>query len=815
MLTVYNCIVHEHDLRLVALAALICGISSFSAVNLLRHVDRSTHRNRYAWLMIAATSTGFGIWATHFIAMIAFSPGIPNAYNTELSVLSLAAAVLLTAAGMWIATLRGGIDHYLVGGAVLGAGIGTMHYTGMAAFEVQGRIVWDHLLVGISLVAGIALAALSLFVVLRRPSTLGTIGAAVLLTLAICTLHFIAMGAVSIYPDSSIAISQYTIEPMSQAFAAAAASLVILVLSAAALWIDLRFRRHQAEAERMHGLANAAVEGLIVCDGTRIVSANDSIAALSGIASATLNTMVLGDLFGERAAAAMAEADGQARETELRSHDGTSIPVELIARTIDYCGKPHGVVAVRDIRERKKAEQEIIRLAHYDPLTGLANRRSFNSRLEAEIAAAGRGGKGGQLALMLLDLDRFKEVNDLFGHAAGDAMLQKVAQCASAKLRHGQMLARLGGDEFAIIAPNLPDPQAAGRIAEAVLSAMREENRLSPGGGLVSASIGIALYPLDADEQASLVSHADTALYRAKAEGKDTYRYFEASMGAEARDRRVMEHDLRQAVARGEFRLVYQPQKEISTGRMIGFEALLRWHHPEHGDISPAVFIPVAEDSGAIIQIGEWVLSAACEEAARWKNPLMVAVNVSAVQLHNPNFSRKVHEVLLRSGLAPGRLELEITETALVKDMPRALAALRQIKALGVRVAMDDFGTGYSSLSNLRAFPFDKIKIDGSFIKSVDRNGQVAAIVRAVLGLGRGLGLPVLAEGVETLGELRFLDAEDCEIGQGFYLGRPGPIEAFGELTGVASEKEDDGAGRSRGGGSILMLEPAAALRSA
>ncbi|BCG92657.1 sensor domain-containing diguanylate cyclase [Mesorhizobium sp. 131-2-1] len=815
MLTVYNCIVHEHDLRLVALAALICGISSFSAVNLLRHVDRSTNRNHYAWLMIAATSTGFGIWATHFIAMIAFSPGIPNAYNTELSVLSLAAAVLLTAAGMWIATLRGGIEHYLVGGAVLGVGIGTMHYTGMAAFEVQGRVVWDHLLVGISLVAGITLAALSLFVALHRPSTLRTISAAVLLTLAICTLHFIAMGAVSIYPDSSIEISQYTIEPMSQAFAAAAASLVILVLSAAALWIDLRFRRHQAEAERMHGLANAAVEGLIVCDGTRIVSANDSIAALSGIASTTLNTMVLGDLFGERSATAMAEADGQARETELRSHDGTAIPVELIARTIDYCGKPHSVVAVRDIRERKKAEQEIIRLAHYDPLTGLANRRSFNSRLEAEIAAAGRSGKGGQLALMLLDLDRFKEVNDLFGHAAGDAMLQKVAQCASSKLRRGQMLARLGGDEFAIIAPNLPDPQAAGRIAEAVLAAMREENRLSPGGGLVSASIGIALYPLDADEQASLISHADTALYRAKAEGKDTYRYFEASMGAEARDRRVMEHDLRQAVARDEFRLVYQPQKEISTGRMIGFEALLRWHHPEHGDISPAVFIPAAEDSGAIIQIGEWVLAAACEEAVRWKNPLMVAVNVSAVQLHNPNFSRRVHEVLLRSGLAPGRLELEITETALVKDMPRALATLRQVKALGVRVAMDDFGTGYSSLSNLRAFPFDKIKIDGSFIKSVDRNGQVAAIVRAVLGLGRGLGLPVLAEGVETLGELRFLDAEDCEIGQGFYLGRPGPIEAFGELTGVRATAAPDGAAVKQRGGSILMLEPAAALRSA
>ncbi|BCM21900.1 EAL domain-containing protein [Mesorhizobium sp. J8] len=792
MLTVYNCIVNEHDLRLVALAALICGISCFSAVNLLRHVEQSTSRNRHAWLLIAAASTGFGIWATHFIAMIAFTPGIPNAYNAELSVASLAVSVLLTAAGMWIATVRGGIDHYLVGGAVLGIGIAAMHYTGMAAFEVEGRIVWNQLLVAASLVSGIMLAALSLLVVLRRPSTLGTILGTVLLTLAICTLHFIAMAAVSIYPDSSIGISKFTIAPMSQAFAAAAASLVILVLSATALWIDLRFRRHRVEAERMHGLANAAVEGLIVCDGNRIVSANDSIAALSGIAAGTLNTMTLSDLFGERIASAVTAGSGQAQEADLRSRDDSRIPVELIARSIDYCGRPHLVVAVRDIRERRKAEQEIMRLAHYDPLTGLANRRSFTARLEAEIAASAEGGNGkrGQLALMLLDLDRFKEVNDLFGHAAGDAVLQKVAHCASSALRHGQMLARLGGDEFAIIAPNLPDPQAAGRIAEAVLSALRQENRLSPGG-MVSASIGIALYPLDADEQAALVSHADTALYRAKAEGKDTFRYFEASMGAEARDRRSLEQDLRQAVARGEFRLVYQPQKEISSGRMIGFEALLRWRHPERGEVPPSVFIPVAEDSGSIAQIGEWVLAAACKEAATWKNPLTVAVNVSAVQLHNPDFSRKVHEVLLRTGLAAGRLELEITETALVKDMPRALATLRQIKALGVRVAMDDFGTGYSSLSNLRAFPFDKIKIDGSFIKSVDRNSQVATIVRAVLGLGRGLGLPVLAEGVETLDELRFLNAEDCDIGQGYFLGRPGPIEAFGELTGVSAA--DDG----------------------
>lgn len=680
-----------------------------------------------------------------------------------------------------------------------------MHYIGMAAFEVEGRVVWNLLLVAISLLAGVTLAALALLVVLRRPSALATLGGAALLTLAICSLHFIAMGAVSIIPDSSIEISEHSIEPISQAFAAAVASLVILVLSGAALWIDLRFRHQKLEAERMHDLANAAVEGLIVCDGTRIVSANDSKAKLTGTATATLNTMQLGELFDGQSAADMSGFGEQAQEAKLRGSDGARIPVELIARKVTYCGRPHTVLAVRDIRERKKAEEEILRLAHFDPLTGLANRRSFSSRLEAEFASMDRGGKDGYLALLLLDLDRFKQVNDLYGHSAGDAMLQKLAHCISGIPRHGQMLARLGGDEFAIIAPNLPDPLAAGRIAEDLLAAIREENRVSVGSGLVSASIGIAFFPLDAEDQAGLISHADTALHRAKTEGRDTYRFFEIAMGTAARDKRVMEHELRQAIARKEFHLVYQPQKEIRGGRMIGFEALVRWQHPERGDISPAVFIPVAEDSGAIAQIGDWVLTTACNDAARWTNPLMVAVNVSAVQLHNPNFSRKVHDALARSGLAPGRLELEITETALVKDMPRALAALRQVKALGVHVAMDDFGTGYSSLSNLSAFPFDKIKIDGSFIKSVDKNAQFAAIVRAVLGLGRGLGLPVLAEGIETPGELQFLDAEACEIGQGYYLGKPAPIETFGELTGVAAPAIRTA---SRRGASIAVLKP-------
>jgi predicted signal transduction protein with EAL and GGDEF domain len=351
-----------------------------------------------------------------------------------------------------------------------------------------------------------------------------------------------------------------------------------------------------------------------------------------------------------------------------------------------------------------------------------------------------------------------------------------------------QVMARLSGDEFAIILPDLSNPGVAGRMAEAILEVLQTSGADSEHP--VGASVGIAICPDDGRDRQTVLSHADTALYRAKNEGRGTYRYFEASMGAAVRERRLLEHDLRNAIPRGELRLVYQPQRKLRSGELIGFEALLRWKHPTRGNVSPLEFIPIAEDTGAILQIGEWVLRAACVEAAKWSQPLTVAVNVSAVQIHSENFAHVVHEILFETGLTPGRLELEVTETALVRDLNRALATLRRIKMLGVRIAMDDFGTGYSSLSNLRAFPFDKIKIDGSFIKSVNVNDQGAAIVRSVLGLGRALDLVVLAEGVETVAELEFLKSEECNEAQGFLLGRPADIETFQRLTEGAEEIE-------------------------
>jgi len=656
-----------------------------------------------------------------------------------------------------------------------------MHYTGMAAYDVAGHKAWDPATVGVSVALGILLGGAALATQVRARGPGRQLAGALLLLLAICSHHFTAMGAVTVTPDPTLAVSEAAVPNAWLAGAVALASFAILLLAGAALALDVRDRRHsKLEADRLHSLANAAVEGLVVCTGDTVVSANRSFARLVGLPQDALAGSALSAyLPGEAARLAIASQPERPVEAELRQADGGIVPVEVIMQPVEHAGRPHYAVAVRDLRARRQAESQIQFLAHHDALTGLANRASFGKRIDQEMRAADAGGR--KLAVLCLDLDRFKEVNDLFGHAAGDAMLENVARIVSTELDETQMVARLGGDEFAVQAP-CDGPSEAGRLAERILEALRS-GRAEGNGPQVATSIGIALYPDDADDRAALLSNADTALYRAKAEGRGTYRFFEAKMGIEVRERRLLEHDLRHAVARGQMQLVYQPQTAVGSGEVIGFEALLRWKHPERGYVSPALFIPIAEESDAILQIGEWVLREACREAATWPQPLSIAVNVSAVQIHSPHFVGLVHEVLLRTGLAPARLEVEVTETALVSDPNRALLTLRQLKSLGLRIAMDDFGTGYSSLSNLRSFPFDKIKIDGSFVRSVDSNEQTAAIVRSVLGLGRGLGLPVLAEGVETEAELGFLVAEQCHEAQGYLMGRPSPIGQFVQYT--------------------------------
>ncbi len=650
MLNVLGCFVDAHDLRLVALAAGVCALASVTAVWLLCHAARTPGRTRYAWLAVAAVAGGSGIWATHFIAMLAFSPNIPAAYAVGRTALSLVHAVVLTGIGLLVAAWPGPRVLREVGGAVVGGrhrGDALYRHGGLRGL---GHIRWDAALVAASILLGAAFGAAAVTVALSGPGLRRRIAGALLLIVAICGHHFTAMGAVTIVPDPMVEIPAGAIPSEWLAVAVALASLAILLLACAALALDLRDRRLSTqEGERLRSLANAAVEGLVVCRGDRIVSANDSFAALAGSPTAELTGLPLSAFLpGDAIRLALAAQPEQPVEADLRRGNGETVPVELILRPVEYANQPHYAVAVRDLRARRRAERQIQFLAHHDPLTGLANRASFHGRLDQEIRLAEASGR--KLAVLCLDLDRFKEVNDLFGHAAGDTMLVGVAQVAAGLLAEGQMMARLGGDEFAILA-SFEHAVGAGRLAEAVLEALRQRNLDAPGSPMVATSIGIAIYPDDATDRATLLSYADTALYRAKSEGRGTYRFFEAAMGVEVRERRMLEHGLRHAVARGEMRMVYQPQCQVVGGEVTGFEALLRWRRPGQGAVSPAVFIPIAEESGLILQIGEWVLREVCREASGWPRALAVAVNVSAVQIHHPGFVQTLHEILQETRL--------------------------------------------------------------------------------------------------------------------------------------------------------------------
>ncbi len=444
-------------------------------------------------------------------------------------------------------------------------------------------------------------------------------------------------------------------------------------------------------------------------------------------------------------------------------------------------GEPEYLLTViEDVTERKRNETRIAHLAHHDPLTDLANRASLNMKLAETVEQAAASDT--QFALLCIDLDRFKEVNDLYGHAAGDNVLLEIARRMRGAAGDA-FLARLGGDEFMAICVDGTMPEAATAMAERLVDAVSEDIDCDGRKVRLGMCVGIAIYPADGTDAVALLRNADAALYRAKAEGRSAVRFFEADMDRMLHDRRALQADLALAVSRNELQIYYQPQARV-TGQIIGFEALLRWDHLRRGFVPPDTFVPLAEESGLIDQIGQWVLREACREAASWRKPLQIAINLSPVQLRRPELVTIVHSVLLETGLAPERLVLEITEGALMDDYSRAVSILRRLKALGVRIAMDDFGTGYSSLSYLQSFPFDKIKIDQTFIANLERNAQSLAIVRAVLGLGRSLDLTTVAEGVETQAQLSMLRSEGCDEMQGYLIGRPQPIAEYAEIAG-------------------------------
>ena len=529
-----------------------------------------------------------------------------------------------------------------------------------------------------------------------------------------------------------------------------------------------------------------------VSDG-RYLLANRSAETILNRRREDATGLTAADIFNPREAKLIIARDEAAirkrglltEEHPISTKDGLRLFLTRRMTVLDDAGEPQYLIKTHeDVTDRRQTESRMAHMAYHDGLTDLPNRAAFLQALAQMIEAC--EGTNEEFAVLSVDLDGLKEINDVFGHAVGDKLLIEVSRRIQASARGG-VVARLSGDEFGLIIDG-KQPAAGKALAEQLAQALAKEFPIDDKTVRIGVTTGISVFPHNGTDAASLLANAGAALFRAKVKSRGSIGVYEPEMDQQIRDRRVLHQDLSLAIKNGELSLHYQPQatsgQTVASSEVIGFEALARWLHPVRGFVPPGDFIPLAEESGLIVEMGEWILREACREAASWSMPLQIAVNLSPAQFMHGDLVGLVHSILLETGLSPGRLELEITEGVLIEDFDRGLALLRRLKALGVRISMDDFGSGYSSLSYLQAFPFDKIKIDRAFVMNLGRNPQSAAIVRAVIGLGHGLEMSIVAEGVETQEQLGFLADQGCDAVQGYFIGKPAPIGQYGVLVG-------------------------------
>ncbi len=662
-----TCLAFEHNLALVGFAAAICIVGTATCLRVLQISLRSEGVPRMAWLGAATIAGGGSVWATHFISMIAYDPGVVVGYAAWPIFASLAMALAVPGAGFALYLIEGRWVP-LGAGILVGLGIAGMHYVGMTGVIVPGDMHWSASLIAASIVYSCVFAMLAFWLVQRFEGTPGVLWGMAALSGAVVLLHFTGMGALTIVPNPTVAEPALLISTELLAGAAIVVTAFILVVA-------------------------------FVCIGF------------------------------ER----------------------------------------------RITREQEAAAERIRHMAYHDPLSGLPNRAHLAETLPDLLRNA--AAQGEEVAVLAIDLDRFKQVNDIFGHQSGDALICALAGIMKEQVGPDDIVARVGGDEFVVVQAGAAQPGGAEALCARLLNAACRDIDVGRYKFRTSISIGVALFPRDGTDASVLHSNGDAALYRAKEDGRGVARFFAPEMDLALRERRLLQVELRDALARNEFRVFYQPQVETRTGVVSGFEALVRWEHPERGLLNPGSFIEAAEENGFIVELGEYVLRTACAEAATWDSPLSVSVNLSPAQFRHGDLAGLVGDVLRETGLEATRLELEITEGVLIQDTARALDILGRIKKLGVAVAMDDFGTGYSSLAYLQAFPFDRIKIDRSFIAALEDNPQSQAIVRAIIGLGRGLNVPITAEGVENDVQQAFLAELYCDEVQGYLVGKPQPIE--------------------------------------
>lgn len=790
MYRIYDCLANQHDLLLVIVALLIGLGGIHTAFNLYARACIGRLRQRISWLFLTGVVTGGGIWATHFIAMLAYDPILPVGYEPVLTAVSLLIAIAATTVGFAIASVAGPhlLLSRLIGGLIVGLGISAMHFTGMSAMSVPGVVSWDMGIVISAILMGAVFGMISLWLAGPVRTERDKLKGKVALTIAVATMHFSAMGALIITPDPTVPVPAQLISQEYLAVGVAVVAALLIAIGFVTAMVDRQMRDHVSN--RMRILGDSAIEALVLTENGRIVDANESFLKLAGVEHADLINQDFLTVWLPDTPPAFQAGEISYVETALTLKDAGELPVEVIRREIpaDEFSDDTVIYGLRDLRERYAAEKHIRFLAEHDSLTQLLNRTTFNDRLGEALEESDETGI--PATVMCIDFDHFKELNDSFGHIAGDHALRELGERLGQLTSDEVTIARVGGDEFVVLLhhQNRADlKQAIARsqeVAQQILDSVaipifiNHENRAK-----LSASIGIAHYPEDGSDAESILFHADLAMYRVKQSGGNDMVFYSPEMDEEYRFKRQLSSNLRNAMDNGQLELYYQPQCQTDDREVRSFEALLRWTDPEMGSIPPGRFIPIAEETGLIVPLGEWVLRTACHEAAKWKNPLGIGVNLSAVQLQKHELPETVAEILEETGLDPNRLELEVTETALIHNPARSMKILSDIKTLGVRIAMDDFGTGYSSLATLQNFPVDRIKIDQSFVAKLIGNEQASAIVRAVINLSRDLALDVIAEGVETDEQATFLNDHDCRSVQGYKYGHPRPISDYGHVV--------------------------------
>ncbi|KCZ46645.1 EAL domain-containing protein [Hyphomonas sp. CY54-11-8] len=768
--TVIDCIQWDHDPSLFWLSAATCVVSVFASLWMVfRAWSAGSGIAGKSWGLWAASVFAAGVWSTHFIAMNGYRPIHDVTYD---GVITFGSGVVAVTGLLVTALLFGrgqSAFRRTMSGLVAAMTVICLHYSGMEALRGAALIEYDpvYVIASMAVILVAFMAGFRLFVHPDHPGRLPIAG--MFLVGGVVGLHFMSMAGLLIIPIAGV---NEAMVPISRARLGQIVLIAAGLIPLFGLATEIVFSQvsHYARREhvRMTLLSDAAVEGLLVVRQGLITEVNAALCDLLDIDRQSVLRKPVGSVLTESFLQASRACErSQFCRACLAPFGGEAIPVEVSHRRIGN-GDDYEVFAIRDLRESVAIEAEMFRLAYTDAGTGAPNRRAFLHRLEE----LGSGQESGIVAVGILDLDRFKDINDKFGHAAGDIVLQETYNTLCAEVGDRNMAARIAGDEFGILLGPYECVSDIEAHASDIIAAICQT--IDIDGVPLDAGGSPGLAPLGNSTEITLLN-ADRALYAAKKSGRGSYQLYDDRLQAEYESRGKLEAELRSALQKGEFELLYQPEVSASTMQVRGYEALLRWRR--RGDMltRPDEFLPVAEDTGLINEIGDWVLMTACREASGWSEDQFVAVNVSARQLLEQNLVERVAHVLEATGLEAGRLHIEVTETALVQNSRLTEDALVRLKSLGVQIALDDFGTGYSSISHLHKFPVDTIKIDRSFVQDLPAGKKACAIVDAVCRLGTNLGISIVAEGVETAGQTRYLARSGCTLLQGYRFGVPVP----------------------------------------